>query len=621
MAALSITVFMLLLFSGSIFLFQFYKLRIESTLPICCTLIVFISFIFGLFGLLNLVIYVLLIIGFVLYLLVVYSVIKNQEIKYLLKKLFTPGLVIYYILCCVFIITTKGKLFSTWDEFSHWGDIVKVMSTLDDFGTNSSSMSIFPSYPPGMALFQYVLEKINYLISDCQFVEWLTYYAYYVLVMSYFLPFTKHISFNKPLKGIVYIAVLLCIPFAFYNGIYYQIYIDPFLSFLFAAGLLHLLFDEEYNAVNALNMYSIMFMLVLAKDSGLVFAITLLIAYIIKVNIVNKEDNKNNVLHSIFGIVSIVLPKLLWLSHLKIHNIVSNYDDKIDFNNLWKVIIGKDTSYRPKVVSNFMLALEKEGVTLNIFNVNVNYIILFITVVICFTIIIIKSHNKTNSLITCICAVITCLIFVMGMCVIYMYKFSEYEALRLAAFNRYINTIYMSMFLFICISFNILLNTKINKGVFLIGLIMIIILCCPFDNMSKWISRQIIDDASGFRSQYDEIVSETNKYAFENAKIYFISQESDGLDSIVYKLSVRPYKSGGNYSIGEPFYENDIWTKEKTAKEWQKELVENYDYVALYNLNTYFYTHYYYLFEDPDHIYNNHIYAVDKTWGVLVACE
>lgn len=621
MTGISIVIFMFLLLSISLFLYQFYKLRIEDTLPISCSLLIFICFVFGLIGILEYSVYLLVLIGIVLYVLIIRSALKNKRIKCILRGLFTPGLLIYFILCCIFVFTSKGKLFSTWDEFSHWGDIVKVMSILDDFGTNSASMSIFPSYPPGMALFQYVLEKINYLISSCQFVEWLTYYAYYALAMSYFLPFTKHISFSKPIKIVLYIVVLICVPFAFYNGVYYQIYIDPFLSLLFAAGLLHLLFDEDNNAINALNMYSVLFMLVLTKDSGLVFAITLLIAYIIKIYIVNKENNKEKFLLSIIGLASVVLPKLLWSNHLIKHNIVSNFNNKIDFNNLWKIIIGQDTSYRPKVVNNFISALNKEGITLNIFNINVNYIALFIIIAICLILIILKFHNKNNSLIACMCALTTCVIFVIGMCIIYMYKFSEYEALKLAAFNRYINTVYMSLFLFICISVIILLNTKINKYIYLVGLIVFIVLCCPFDNMSKWIRRQIVDNASGFRSQYDEIVSETNKYAFDNAKIYFISQESDGLDSIVYKLSVRPYISGGNYSIGEPFYENDIWTKEKTVEEWRNELVENYDYVALYSLNSYFYTHYYQLFEDPDHIYNNRIYAVDKKWGVLVACK
>ena len=72
--------------------------------------------------------------------------------------LFIIGLIIFLLVFFAFSVFNAGKLASTWDEFSHWIDIVKAMTTVDDFGTNPQSLSTFKSYPPAMSIFQYVLQ-------------------------------------------------------------------------------------------------------------------------------------------------------------------------------------------------------------------------------------------------------------------------------------------------------------------------------------------------------------------------------------------------------------------------------------------------------------------------------
>lgn len=57
------------------------------------------------------------------------------------------------------------------------------------------------------------------------------------------------------------------------------------------------------------------------------------------------------------------------------------------------------------------------------------------------------------------------------------------------------------------------------------------------------------------------------------------------------------------------------------ADQWQTDLIQNYDYVALYRLNDYFYEHYSVVFEDPAQIKENAVYLMDKDTGVLVFCE
>ena len=73
--------------------------------------------------------------------------------------------------------------------------------------------------------------------------------------------------------------------------------------------------------------------------------------------------------------------------------------------------------------------------------------------------------------------------------------------------------------------------------------------------------------------------------------------------------------------MGQPFYEGDIWTVEKTPKQWREELKSNVDYVAIYHLNEYFMENYSEVFEKPEEIRENGIYKVNKETGTLSLYE
>ena len=53
----------------------------------------------------------------------------------------------------------------------------------------------------------------------------------------------------------------------------------------------------------------------------------------------------------------------------------------------------------------------------------------------------------------------------------------------------------------------------------------------------------------------------------------------------------------------------------------QRILIEDYNYVALYKLNNYFYEHYSMLFENPSEISENTLYWVNKSTGQLEKCD
>ena len=126
------------------------------------------------------------------------------------------------------------------------------------------------------------------------------------------------------------------------------------------------------------------------------------------------------------------------------------------------------------------------------------------------------------------------------------------------------------------------------------------------------------------RGKLEPIAQEIRKYAEEGEEVWFVSQEDDGYHYWITKFNVRPadVSNRGTYtwSMGEPFYEEDRWTRPVTLQEWMQILQSHYDYVALYCLNDYFYEHYSEAFENAEDISENTVYLVDKDSGLLIKC-
>ena len=85
---------------------------------------------------------------------------KKEKIRRHIAECFvTPGFVCWSVMFAVIYIVYSGKILAGWDEFSHWGLVVKNMFIFDRFGNCPESTVSFRDYPPGTALWQYFTAK------------------------------------------------------------------------------------------------------------------------------------------------------------------------------------------------------------------------------------------------------------------------------------------------------------------------------------------------------------------------------------------------------------------------------------------------------------------------------
>lgn len=619
MSIVSALIFVLLISSGSIFCSSYFNKRYEEVLPITCIAVVFISFIFGIIGILELSTAFICSIALILMVLGIYKAIKGHNIKCLLINTFTPGFVVFIVLILIIFLGIYGKVFDACDEFSHWGDIVKVMTILDDFGTNPNSYSLFKSYPPGMALFQYTLEEINTFISKESFSEWLCYLAYDIFSISLLLPICKNMRFKKLMSPISILLVILLVPFSFYAYSYFSVYIDEFLAFLIAAGAINLLWHEKCDVWFDISMSSIIFMLVLAKDAGMLFAIFFVAAFVLE-NIFETKNRKQSIIAGVIGVLSIVVPKLLWAINVKVNNAQSMFSNKVDILSLFNVLLGKEDSYRGKVLKNYITEFVTGNYQLGNSGVFINYVCLTAFTIFAVYIITKLARRNRNSLITFISTTIMTLVYLVGLCVIYMYKFSEDEALGLASFERYVHIIFLGLWLFISMSF-IKYSENISNRKIVCGLVLCLALySTDLEAVVTFVSNAYAKASLAFRAQYDDIVNKTLEYTDGNSKIWFIHQGGSGEERLQYKFCVRPNNVDGDYSLEANLKEDDDISTKMSSSEW-KELLKDYDYVLLYSLDDSFLRDYSILFENPKDIEDRTLFKVDKSKGMLSLCE
>ena len=129
---LSIILFLRICLSGSFFSAICLDKKFEETLLSSTLIPVFGLFLLGMVTNLEIGIYIIFSIGLLLIFVSCICLVcrrKNSRIESL-KNLLTPGFVVYCFLLLVVAIGLRGKLCTEWDEFSHWGDVVKGIQSI-----------------------------------------------------------------------------------------------------------------------------------------------------------------------------------------------------------------------------------------------------------------------------------------------------------------------------------------------------------------------------------------------------------------------------------------------------------------------------------------------------------
>lgn len=622
------TVFLILL-SGSAFGSSFIGKRFEEILPITCMSISAILFIFGLFGKLKSGFYAVLISALLILIISLFNTFRHKDFKRFAKNFFTPSFFLFAVLLVTLTYFYYGKLASAWDEFSHWVDSVKAMYQLDDFVTNKNSYSMFKSYPPAMTLFEYFFTKLSSIVHrNSDFEENRVYIAYQVFTLSFFFPLLKNFSPKRTLRYIAVATVLFLTPLFFFNTFLSQVYIDPFVAIMSGCAISAILLNDKFDVTFNIYIALTSFTLVLAKDVGFYFAIFVFICYAIRCFAFTQLSFTKKVLFSITPLLTALLAKVLWKIELLTSKTEVLFGGKIDLVEYSKIFyFHGDSSYKKSSVENFKTAFFTGRHTIGDFDIKISYfnlavILIFSLIIICYLYKKTNNSKKQIGLKLIVTAVIVqTVMYIYSLGATYISNFSEYEAVNLASYQRYMNIAFLSAYI---IAVSLLLNyfdRFKSNGAYLCVFVAVLILLTPLSKVKMFFNMEDVRNSANMRANYDEILYDIDINCERNARIYFVSQKDSGLNYHITKFSARPRIIDNLYawSIGDgPLYEGDIWTKTMTPEEFVIALQNgNYGYVAIYSADEQFTLKYGSLFEDKSQIESNSLFKFDKQAKLL----
>lgn len=225
-----------------------FKKKIEEVIPISIVEIILIIFLAGLFGHLEIglvIVEILMVIqSFIILILTWYKAGKGKvkEIKEAIKRIITPGLFVYMALFVINVIINQGRILEDYDEYTHWGVIIKNMFMYNTYGTNPESVVRFNEYPPFTAVFQYFFLGIQKVYREDTIII-----AQNILYLSIIIPITRTITRKKNLKKLLMIVpIIVFLPMIFYDNFFLEILADGMLGIMFAY-LMFAAFDKEEN--------------------------------------------------------------------------------------------------------------------------------------------------------------------------------------------------------------------------------------------------------------------------------------------------------------------------------------------------------------------------------------
>ena len=127
--------------------------RFEEVLPLSLFSVVLMLYVAGMAGQLFMGRNVVLAVGVGSGLVCLYFLIREK--RTFLDRVLTPGFAAFVLITLFFWWNSEGRVFMQWDDFSHWGLVVRNMHFFGKLGNVAEATTKFKDYPPATSLMAY----------------------------------------------------------------------------------------------------------------------------------------------------------------------------------------------------------------------------------------------------------------------------------------------------------------------------------------------------------------------------------------------------------------------------------------------------------------------------------
>ncbi|MCM0034316.1 MAG: hypothetical protein NBV66_00855 [Burkholderiaceae bacterium] len=549
--------------------------RYKAPFIFCCS-VSLVLFFFALFDLLSLGLILATALGCFLAILQIIRIARNP--KYI-NAHYSDVLILVPFLIFYLAVATDFK-FLIWDEFSFWASSTKIIYETNALFKNDSPIFL-KSYPPIQQLFQYFFVKQTF------WSEKNVLYAQTFWVLSSILCVVGSIvrgQLNISLTFIIATSFLY-----FFNYSYSTIYSDQLLGVCFAACLA-LAYDQHKKTTTAVVFFISIAALALIKEIAILLALVAFGVFYVSYFIENQSSNKSLKARLLYP----TLVSLLGLSAT------------IGVLKSWSWYVATIQATRDVVIPNFSIftdpALSKRlSLTTSEFFTRVlkpgflsisdrwsipspSLLFIFIIfILLSVSVVLIKPRILHTKLVLTLSIIfVGALGYLAALFVSYLVFFTEYEGIRLASFERYFSSYILAwmllLFAFLCSAIDELKTKSLVTAHVVIGLFICLLIPSVFFKEVRVIEAG--GEAYQLRQRTESFADKVKKYIQPNEKVYFIAQNSNGLERIMFYYAMLPYTSSMSWcwSIGKKYFEGDVWSCEVNLPS----LLDGYEYLAVY---------------------------------------
>ncbi|MCA1065859.1 hypothetical protein QTG56_21765 [Rossellomorea sp. AcN35-11] len=353
-----------------------------------------------------------------------------------LKPLLHPGIIVFALMLAGMIVYLKGLILTHYDNFSHWGLIVREMSLLDGL-PDSSTIVTFQNYPPGSAVFIY------FILSVLGKHESYALMAQAFLVLSSIVTMFYFSKWTRPAALVLTMTAgfsLLLVNW----GSFYNLLVDILLGLTALASIIVAYYYRDDWKKQLIVNTPILILLMLLKDSGkifLAFNVILIFSFIyyhyLHKQLITKEAGRI-ACHALFWLIG--LP--MFLNYLWLKYTIKAYQTGYGANK-FAVTPGKVTNNEksPQFMDTIGTQLWKAATNIESNNVKALVILNVIAVILLIFVFVFQRQLSKLLLFSLAMSNGSYLLYMLSLYFMYVFLMPEFEASRLAGFGRYQSTI------------------------------------------------------------------------------------------------------------------------------------------------------------------------------------
>lgn len=542
----------------------------------------------------------------------------RRDMKTYAENVLSFGLVFFIGIMVLVYFMTDGRLLSRFDEFTHWGLTIKNYMIFDGFANVKGSTTHGAGYQPGISLFCYLFTSLKKQVSESDMLRGMD-----VFVISMLLPVFRRISWRRVVIGIFLIPFVLCAPWLFSTAIipYNTLYIDAAMALCFAF-LLYFYYSNEQKKVTYFVMGLGSAAMVLIRPGSEAFALMILIMIVIDVLIFRRPEfrilckRRAGWILPVFYVLITAASWVSWRVFTTSHHMMQVFD--------YIEPSGQDAAQTGTVSANFFQAMSTVPENAVI---KVSYIIWIVILAALAVVMVLLSKGARERWRMAVASILVIggfLAYAGALLYMYIHLFSEYEGANLASLHRYMATFLLGAVIF----FLFMIFEKIFArfggfgNILVLVPIALILAFTPWSRVTKdmFDFSETVENTVTKREAYYKVEEFASGLDHKKDRVYFIAQDSNGYEYQVSYYLATPVSLSYDYemgwSLGVPYSDEDVWTLDISAEDWEKALINgDYTYVYIYHPDHQFRSTYGELFEYPTSISSNSAFRVDVSGG------